>query len=181
MAEQDAVFRGEDENAGQAPPVLDLAAAVFLFCLGALFAGLSLALPVPDKLLSAPGLLPFIISASLAIMAVLLGLSGWRRRHEAPPSDFVLVPVETARRALAASAVAVYLGALQVITLEGFVPLLGRQVPVGGFEPATIIFLSVLLRVFWTERLFPVVAVATGWTLCLSLAFRGLFGIPLPG
>ncbi|MEM9473877.1 MAG: hypothetical protein AAGA71_01190 [Pseudomonadota bacterium] len=60
MSDDAATFRGEDEGAGEAPPALDLAAAIFLLALGAVFAGLSLALPVPGKALSAPGLLPFL-------------------------------------------------------------------------------------------------------------------------
>ena len=176
----DTAFKGEDESAGAAPPALDLGAAAFLFVLGAVFAGLSLALPVPGKIFSAPGLLPFLTSASLCVMAVLLGLSAWRRRALPMPEPH-RDPGEGMRRLVAIVAVAGYLAALDALRLEGFVPVLGLQVPVGGFEPATILFLLILLRLFWTVRPGPLVAVAVGWTLCLSLAFRGLFGIPLPG
>ena len=88
---------------------------------------------------------------------------------------------ETGRRIAASAAVAIYLAALQSLQLEGFVQVGSLQVPLGGFEPATIVFLCVLLRLFWTDRLSAVLAVSSAWTLCLSLAFRGLFGIPLPG
>ena len=74
-----------------------------------------------------------------------------------------------------------YVATLDALALEGFVDLLGFQFPLGSFEPATIVAMSVLLRVFWTDRLFPILVMATGWTLCLSLSFRGLFNIPLPG
>jgi len=177
---ENSAFRGEDESAGEASPALDLIAAAFLFCLGLFFAALSLALPVPGKALSAPGLLPFLTAASLAVMAILLGLSAWRRRGL--PAENEETPAgETSRRLQAIGAVAVYIGALQGLGFETFVPLGSLQIPLGGFEPATIIFLSVLLRLFWTDSLSRIVAVSAGWTLCLSLAFRGLFGIPLPG
>ncbi|SHG83284.1 tripartite tricarboxylate transporter TctB family protein [Marivita hallyeonensis] len=180
MPEDTAAFRGEDESAGEASPALDLIASGFLFALGLFFAALSLALPVPGGLVSAPGLLPFVVSASLAVMAIVLGLSAWRRRVFVAPLQ-VEIDSEIARRIAAAGAVAVYLAALQTLSLEGFVAILGRQIPIGGFEPATIVFLTALLRLFWTDRLAAVVTVSVGWTLCLSFAFRGLFGVPLPG
>jgi len=180
MSEDAAAFRGEDESAGAAPPALDLAAAVFLFALGIFFAVLSLALPVPGKVLTAPGLLPFVTSASLAVMAALLGLSAWRRRATAA-ADTDSAHGESARRFASVAAITVYLAVLSVLDAESFLPIFGHQIPVGGFEPATAFLLSVLLRLFWTERLAPVVSVSVAWTVCLSLAFRGLFGIPLPG
>ncbi len=180
MSDQPNAFRGEDESAGAAAPALDLIAAAFLVVLGIALAILSLRLPVPGKVLSAPGLLPFLTAASLTVMAVLLGLSAWKRSGQPAPAS-TSEDGETGRRLIAIAAIGIYLVALQSLAVEGFVPLGGQQIPVGGFEPATIIFLSVLLRLFWTARLTPVVGVATVWTLCLSLAFRGLFGIPLPG
>ena len=175
-----AAFKGEDESAGAASPALDLAAAVVLFVLGGVFAVLSLALPVPGKVFSAPGLLPFLTSASLCAMAGLLGLSAWRRRN-GPVEPATLPGGETARRLTLVGAVGLYLLALDTLALERFVPLWGAQVPLGGFEPATVLFLAVLLRLCWTDRPIAIVSVSVGWTLCLSLAFRGLFGIPLPG
>ena len=180
MSDEATAFRGEDESAGEASPALDLIAAGFLFTLGLFFAALSLTLPVPGRVVSAPGLLPFVTSASLAVMAFLLGVSAWRRRDFAPGFATGICS-ESARRIAAAGAVAVYLGALETLSLEGFVPVFGGQIPIGGFEPATIIFLTALLRLFWTDRLASVLTVSVGWTLCLSFAFRGLFGIPLPG
>lgn len=180
MADVATEFRGEDESAGAASPALDLWAAVFLFVLGSMFAVMSLALPVPDKTLSAPGLLPFLTSASLCIMSVILGVSA-RHRNARARAQVPIFALESQRRILAALVVAGYLVLLQHLGLEGFVPMFEWQVPMGGFEPATILLLTVLLRLFWTERLLPVIAVAVGWTFCLSLSFRGLFGIPLPG
>lgn len=177
---ENSAFRGEDESAGSASPALDLAAAAFLCALGLLFAGLSLALPVPDALLSAPGLLPFLTSASMAVMAILLGLSAWQRRNGDTYPAFHWSS-ETARRLAASVAICIYLASLQVLDAEGFIEVFGTQVPLGSFEPSTIILLAALLRLFWTQKLAAVVAVSTVWTLCLSIAFRGLFGIPLPG
>ena len=129
MTQNAVEFHGEDESAGAAPPALDLAAAVFLFALGIVFAGLSLALPVPGKTLTAPGLLPFLTSASLAVMAVLLGLSAWRRRAAAALEQPIAIR-ESHRRLGAMGAIAVYLGALQSLDTEGFVPAFGLQLPV---------------------------------------------------
>ena len=175
-----AAFKGEDESAGAASPALDIAAAAFLFLLGAVFAWLSLNLPVPGKVFSAPGMLPFLTSTSLCVMAVLLGLSAWKRRG-VQAETIVVEGGEAARRMSLFVAVGLYIFALDAFELERFVAILGAQVPVGGFEPVTVLFLAVLLRLSWTDRAVAIVAVSVGWTLCLSLAFRGLFGIPLPG
>ncbi|KIT17584.1 tripartite tricarboxylate transporter TctB family protein [Jannaschia aquimarina] len=170
----------EEEGAGPATAALDLLSAAILLALGLGFAGLSLALPVPDGWRSAPGLLPFLVSASLAVMALMLAMSAWPRRGRGGAIP-VLLDAERAGRATVLVATLTYVGALDMLSLEGFVPILGAQIPMGGFEPCTILLLTVLLRIFWTERLWACLAVAAGWTLTLSLSFRVLFGIPLPG
>ena len=176
----DAAFKGEDESAGAASPALDLIAAAFLFCLGALFGALSLMLRVPGQSVGAPGLLPVLAAARLCVMAGRLGLSAWRRRND-PAEASTAGGGEAVRRLTLVGAVGAYIIALDSLELERFVPVLGVQIPVGGFEPVTVLFIAVLLRLSWTDRPAAIVAVSVGWTLCLSLAFRGLFGIPLPG
>lgn len=182
MSDPDApAFRGEDESAGLASPALDLAAAAILLALGLFFAAVSLAMPAPGGWRSAPGLLPFLTSASLAVMATVLGLSALARgRATGLRLDGALTD-DGARRIVLILAVAAYVGALDLLSLEGFVTIAGRAVPVGGFEPATIVFLTLLLRIFWTDRLWHCLAVALGWTAMLVLAFRTLFDLPLPG
>lgn len=179
----DNTFRGEDESAGAAHPVLDLAAGIFLLALGIWFAVMSVQLPVPGRLTTAPGLLPFLTAASLAAMAAVLGLSAFRRLPgaEALGLGGLLSAIESRRRAMLIATVVIYVAALDALSFETYVHIGDMQIPFGSFEPVTLVSMAAMLRIFWTRRLTHCVAVAVIWTLCLSLAFRGLFNIPMPG
>ena len=79
---EDAVkFEGEDASSGYASPLLDLIAAAFLILLSIIIMAASVALPMPGDLVTAPGLLPFITSGSLLIMALILGYTAIKRRR----------------------------------------------------------------------------------------------------
>jgi hypothetical protein len=179
----DDIFRGEDESAGAAHPLLDLAAGLFLLLLGIWFAAMSLALPVPGSVATAPGLLPFLTAASLGAMAILLGLSGFRRLSTARPFDAgrVFSALESQRRSVLIVTIIVYIAALDSLSFETYANIAGTSVPLGSFEPITVVALTAMLRFFWTNRLTHCVLVAVFWTLSISLAFRGLFNIPMPG
>lgn len=179
----DGKFRGEDESAGVAHPALDLAAGLFLLVLGVWFAVEALRLPVPGGVMTAPGLLPFLTGASLAVMALILGLSGFRRFGTEPAFRFAVLlgDLESQRRTVLIVTVVLYVAALDFFSFETYLAFAGVQIPIGSFEPITIVSLTTMLRTFWTPRLMNCVAVAVIWTACLSLAFRWLFNIPMPG
>jgi hypothetical protein len=179
----DGTFRGEDENAGANHPLLDLVAGLFLLAIGIWFAAMSVALPVPGNIVSAPGLLPFLIAGTLAIMAGLLAFSALRRFGTVRPYDFAsaLGRPESLRRVALVVTVGIYVAALDILSFETYVTISGLQFPVGSFEPITMLALTAMLRLFWTRRLFNCLLVAVIWTLVLSFSFRGLFHIPMPG
>lgn len=176
-------FRGEDESAGASHPVLDLIAGVFLIALGLFFVAMSVALPIPGGISTAPGLLPLLTGASLAVMAAFLAFSALRRRRAAAPLEFtsIVTTLESQRRIVLIVCIAVYIGALDALSFEKYVNIAGHAVPMGSFEPITVVALTTMLRFFWTRNVVHCLAVAVTWTLCLSLAFRGLFNIPMPG
>lgn len=178
-----APFRGEDESAGASHPVLDLAAGIFLIALGLWFVAMSVALPVPGRLTTAPGLLPFLTGASLAVMAGFLAFSAFRRRSSARPLEFsaMVTTLEAQRRIVLIVCIVVYIAALDALSFEKYVSVAGHSIPVGSFEPITVVALATMLRFFWTRNIVHCLAVSVVWTLCLSLAFRGLFNIPMPG
>ena len=176
------MFLGEDENAGTSHPVLELVAAGFLILLGLWVAVMSLLLAVPGAVWTAPGLLPFLVSASLVAMAGSLALTARRKLKTAPKFHLMwrISVNDGGRRLLLAGLVFLYVAALDLLSFETLVSLPGMRITVGSFEPVTVVALTVLLRLFWTRRLSDCLAVALGWTAFLSLAFRSLFLTPLP-
>lgn len=176
-------FDGEEAGTGHAAPVLDLAAAAFLLALAVLVMAASLALPVPGGLRTAPGLLPFLTAASLAVMAVLLGLSALARRR----AGVVMDPSEARdtaqdrRTALLTLVVALYIGALQVLAFQYYFSISGVPFVLSAFEPVTTVALAAIIHVFWRGPLWITTLISAGWTLTLSLVFQKLFVIPLPG
>lgn len=176
-------FEGEEAGAGLAAPGLDLLAAGFLVALSLVVMVASVRLPVPGDLTTAPGLLPLLTAASLAIMAVLLGLSAmtrWRAGVVMAPED-ARDPAEDRRALLLAATVAVYIAALQTLAFQIYFTLAGISLILSAFEPVTVIALATIIHVSWRGPLWITALISTGWTLALSLVFQKLFAIPLPG
>lgn len=177
------VFEGEDANAGYASPALDLIATGILLAISLAVLVASWRLPVPGGLPTAPGLLPFLTAGSLAVMAVLLGISARVRRREGTPL-WSIEKRDTAedKRAVAlAGAVAIYIGALQMLAFQYYFTLGAIPMVLSAFEPVTIVALSAIIHIFWRGPLWITVLISVGWTLVLSLVFQKVFNIPLPG
>ncbi|AKS45367.1 Tripartite tricarboxylate transporter TctB family protein [Octadecabacter temperatus] len=177
------VFEGEDGNAGYASPALDLIATAFLLGLSVLVLVASWRLPVPGTWTTAPGLLPFLTAGSLAIMAVLLGISAIVRRRDGTPlwDETSRDRSEDARAIVLVVAVAVYVGALQGLAFQYYFDIGSIPMVLSAFEPVTIIALSAIIHIFWRGPLWITSLVSIGWTLTLSLVFQKVFSIPLPG
>ena len=181
------VFEGEDANAGYASPTLDLIATAFLLCLSLAVLIASLRLPVPGGFATAPGLLPFLTAGSLAIMAVLLGLSAVARRRSGRHTGTSVWESETSdrhalgRSATLAIAVALYIGALQGLAFQYYFTIATIPMVLSAFEPVTILILVGIIHLYWRGALWVTALVSIGWTLTLSVIFQKLFNIPLPG
>jgi len=177
------VFEGEDGNAGYASPALDLIATAFLLALSGLVIVASWRLPIPGGLATAPGLLPFLTAASLAIMAVLLGISAIVRHREgarlwdAGARD----SSQDGRTFILVAAVAVYIGGLHVLAFQYYFNIGTIPMVLSAFEPVTIIALASIIHLFWRGPLWITALISVGWTLTLSLVFQKMFNIPLPG
>lgn len=176
-------FEGEDSTAGYASPALDLIAAISLIALSVLVMVASTMLPMPGGLTTAPGLLPFLTGGSLAVMAVLLGLSALARRRDGVPMWSIRFRDRTEdQRALAlAVVVAVYIAALQALAFQYHFPLAGIPMVLSAFEPVTTVALAAIIHVSWRGPLWITVTISLGWALALSLVFQKVFVIPLPG
>ena len=176
-------FEGEEANAGYASPILDLIAAAVLIALSIAVMVGSLALPVPGDVETAPGLLPFLVAASLMVMALGLGASAMAR-HRAGVRMPVLAGRDLgadARSLVLAVAVALYIAGLQLLAFRYDVVVGGFFYSVSAFEPLTILTLAIIIGASWRGPLWITALIAVGWTLALSAVFQHVFRIPLPG
>ncbi len=175
-------FDGEETGAGYASPTLDLIASVFLVALSIVIMAASMALPVPGDWTTAPGLLPFLVAASLLLMALGLAATAIKRRQGSSGGTLQTRDRETDRRTLQlAAAVAIYIAALQVMAFRYDVVIAGFRHTISAFEPVTIIALVAIIQLAWRGPLWITTTIAIGWTLTLSLVFQHIFVIPLPG
>ncbi len=176
-------FEGEEADAGFASPTLDLVASVALITLAVVTMVASWALPMPGAFRTAPGLLPFIVSFSLVLMALGLAASALaRRRAGIHVPAFADRDLPTDLRSLAlAVAVAIYIAALQSLAFQQNFNAFGTTLRLSAFEPATILTLSTIIHVSWRGPLWITATVSITWTVILSLVFQLVFRLPLPG
>ena len=176
-------FEGEEAGSGFASPTLDLIAGGFLIVLSLAFIFASMALPVPGDLSTAPGLLPFLVAASLLLMALGLCASALARRKSGVSVAVLAERDLTAdfRTLLLAGAVAIYIVGLQYLAFQKNFQVLGANLKLTAFEPVTTIALCAIIHLSWRGPFWITVGVSTAWTLVLSLVFQLVFRIPLPG
>lgn len=154
---------------------VDLLVAVVLIGVFAAAAYLSALMERPRGWLSAPGLLPFLLSTTLIAMFLVIASKAIQRGALIDLSRKIrasalgeLVTDERRRRvALAAGIIALY----YFLLLE-FVP----------FEISTISFFLLIFAVFWPDASWTRrIITSVGLTMAFTLGFRGIFGIILPG
>lgn len=180
-AEGEQFVLSEDANAGLATPVMDLIAAVVIGAIAIFIAIESLRLPVPSKVFTAPGLLPFLTSTSLLIMAALLGASALQRRRTTPRAlDRFEVPDDIKRSALLGGIVILYVLGLQFISIDISFDIGPLHFLIGAFEVVSLVVVTGLLKLYWRAPLWACFAVTVGWIAFLSIIFRMLFQTPLP-
>jgi hypothetical protein len=172
----------EEANAGLGTPVMDITAAAVIAAIATFIAVQSLRLPQPGGIIfTAPGLLPFLTSASLLLMAGLLGYSALQRRRTTPRAlDRFEIPTDALRSLTLGGIVALYVLALQFVPFRTGFHIGSMHFVIGAFEPVSVVFLTGLLRVYWRAPLWTCLSVIVVWIAFLSVVFRMLFQIPLP-
>lgn len=176
-------FEGEEAGSGFASPLLDLIATAILVAISIAVMVASVRLPVPGDIQTAPGLLPFIVSATLLLMSLGLGASAvarWRSgvRLSGPAErDYGT----DQRSMLLAGAIALYIATLQVLAFQHNISILGVNLRLSAFEPATIVALTTIMFMSWRGPIWIMTVTSVSWTLVLSLVFQLVFRIPLPG
>ncbi len=176
-------FEGEEAGTDLASPKLDLIASAALIAIAISMMAASFALPMPGAFQTAPGLLPFIVAASLFVMALGLGASALARRGAGNHMPaFAGRDLSTDLRSLLlAVAVAIYIAALQVLAFQQNFSIFGTSLRLSAFEPATIVTLAVIVHMSWRGPLWITATVSIVWTTILSLVFQLVFRVPLPG
>ena len=176
-------FEGEDANSGYGSPSLDLISSLILTIVAIAFIVGALGLPVPGDKNTAPGLLPFIVATSLLLMTLGLAASAIARARSGQDiSIFADRDISTDLRSiLLASAVAIYILALQEFAFQRNFSAFGTNLRLTAFEPVTIIALTTIVYLNWRGPLWIVLSICCAWTIALSLVFQLVFRIPLPG
>ena len=181
LAEDERRVVSEDANAGMASPIMDLVAAMVIAAISIFIAAASLALPVPGRIFTAPGLLPFLTAASLMVMSLILGYTAVVRRRTTPRAlDRFEVPEDYKRSLVLGGIVILYVLALQVIPIELTFSIGSLHFVIGAFETVSLVVITGLLKLYWRAPLWACLSVTVGWIAFLSIVFRMLFQTPLP-
>jgi len=181
MPDEEKLVFSEDPNAGFATPIMDLIAAGVVAAIALFIVVESLRLPVPGGVFTAPGLLPFLTSASLLIMAVLLAAGALnRRRAMNVVADRIEIPPDFMRSMGLGGIVVLYVLAMQVIPIDTAVSIGSLRFVIGAFEAVSVVTITGILRLYWQRPLWACLLVAFGWIAFLSIVFRMVFQTPLP-
>jgi hypothetical protein len=181
LAAESKFVLSEDANAGLATPIMDLIAAGIVAAIAIFMAVASLRLPMPGGIFTAPGLLPFLTSASLLIMALILGYGAVSRRRTIPRAlDRFEVPADFMRSLTLGGIVVLYVLALQFVPFKTSFNIGSLHFVIGAFETVSVVAITCLLRIYWRAALWACLTVTVFWIAFLSVVFRMLFITPLP-
>jgi hypothetical protein len=169
MAQQEAEgdARLQAESAPPAEGPTSVLIAVGLLILSAIFTIGGLKLPDPEGWQTAPGMLPVLLGGSLFLMSAILLFKAIRAGALRVSVTEEMGDSHLARAVLAFVCIGVF-----YFVLLAYLP----------FEIAATLFLFVMLWLFWPEgKMWIRVTVAIGMPILLTLAFAGVFELPMPG
>lgn len=179
-----ARFVGEEGEDTRSTPRKDLIASLVMGTVSVIAMIVALGMPVQDTVFSAPGLLPFIVGASLLAMSIGLGVRAIRngaiQNVEAKPA-FELSSNETIAVPFLIGVIAIYVVALDLFTFDLDLPTEFFLFRFSSYELISTITLLVLLKVFWRAALWKCLLISAVWVAFLASIFRYGFQILLPG
>lgn len=181
-----AHFTGEEGGEERSSPAKNLAASCVIALFGAIVMVFSVQLEVPDALATAPGILPFLVGATLLLMALGLAVKSIHagalrgNTYRPDPRRWFASP-ENGRTVLLMVVVFAYVVAVDSVWFEIDIPLGFGKLPFSSFELISTIALSVILKLFWRAALWRCGLVALLYTMALTNIFRFGFHILLPG
>ena len=174
-------YISEDEGSGYAAPIIDLISSAAILILSFWIIYESLKLKNPDNnILTAPALLPVIISISLIFMTLgifyksLKKLSINKTKSNHKETDYVI-------RFICPVALFFYVLGLTKLSFSYKLYFSNYQLDFRPLLILTIILLTLLLYIFWKQKLLSCFVVSLVWSLFLSFTFTNFFNIPLPG
>lgn len=179
-----ARFVGEEGEDTRSSPRKDLWASAVIGVVSIIAMVLALKMPTQGSLHSAPGLLPFLVGASLFAMSVGLGVKALRRgalRNANARPALGLSPGEVIAVPFLIGVIAIYIVALDLFTFDIDLPTPIFLFQFSSYELLSVITLFVLLKVFWRAALWRCLLVSVVWVGALASVFRYAFQILLPG
>jgi hypothetical protein len=170
-----------------ATPLQDLIGGCTLAAVATAAMLMSLDFDVPNRVSTAPGLLPFITSATLLAMSLVLC---WRAWHAGATQNFgacvhaagrsLVGDIEERRGLLLLALVTAYVLLVAFLPLDLSVPLAGLVLEISTYEIVSVVMVAVILRVYWRAASWRCLLVALVSVEALALAFRFGFHLIMP-
>jgi hypothetical protein len=180
-------LHGEEDTTPAATPLKDLIGATIIGALAVAAMALSLGLENPERVLTAPGLLPFITGLALLLMAIALGLQAVRGGAArgffaalGAAARSVWSSAEDRRAALLGGLVFAYVFVVAQLGFELRVSTPIFDFLVTGFELISIVVITAILKLFWRASVLRCVVVAVVAVETLALSFRYGFNLIMP-
>lgn len=184
--DEPAHFTGEEGGEERSSPAKNLGASIAVIAFGIAVMVLSAQLEVPDTLATAPGLLPFLVGASLVLMAAILavraiGRGALQGSIYRPDPGHWFAQQENRRVAMLIALVFAYIVVVDSFWFEFDIPLGFGALPFSSFELVSAIALGIILKLFWRAPLWRCGLVALIYSMALANIFRFAFNTLLPG
>jgi len=185
---ESASFHGEEDVGEGVTAQQNLIAAIIVGAVAILAMVLAVGLPVPGRIVAAPGLLPFVVGLTLLGMAVALGALAIRDGGAKGLFDGLgqagrwLEDEERRRTLLLLGIVIVYVLLVDFVPFEWRLPLGFFVFRFSGYELFSILCLTLILWIFWRAPLVPhCLGVSLAVVIALASIFRYGFRLLLPG
>ena len=174
-------YISEDEGAGLAAPIVDLVSSSLIILIALWFIYESVNLKVPDQnLLTAPALLPIITSITLIMMLLIIFYKSIKNLN-INESNNLFKTISYKKNLISPIMLFFYIFALTNYNFTYEIYILTFELIIGPFLIFTIILLTLLLYIYWKQKIYTCLLVSSIWSLFLSITFVNFFNIPLPG
>ena len=174
-------YISEDEGAGLAAPIVDLVSSSLIILIALWFIYESVNLKVPDQnLLTAPALLPIITSITLIMMLLIIFYKSIKNLN-INESNNLFKTISYKKNLISPIILFFYIFALTNYNFTYEIYILTFELIIGPFLIFTIISLTLLLYIYWKQKIYTCLLVSSIWSLFLSITFVNFFNIPLPG
>ncbi len=174
-------YISEDEGAGLAAPIVDLISSTLIILIALWFIYESVNLKVPDQnLLTAPALLPIITSITLIMMLLIIFYKSIKNLN-INESNNLFKTISYKKNLISPIILFFYIFALTNYNFTYEIYILTFELIIGPFLIFTIILLTLLLYIYWKQKIYTCLLVSSIWSLFLSITFVNFFNIPLPG